>query len=816
LSRPSRFAPTSLLRLLDGEVPVLDTSALPGLSRAQRGEALDGWLSGLLAGALAGTPRPAPRRGTPPPPGDDGIALVAVGSLGRRELPPYGDLDLVLVHDARPEVAAIADALWYPIWDAGLRLDHSVRTVQEAVSVAATDVKAGLGLLDVRHVAGDAQLSATLRTATLASWRQNAGLLLPELRELRRARGRQVGELGFLLEPDLKEAYGGLREGQVLRALAAAQLADEPPSDAGDAYTFLLDVRDALRRSTGRPSDALVRQSQRPVAQELGLVTNGTPDDDVLLRQVSLAGRRLAFVADETWRRVDASMGRRPRSRYRRVRREPLAEGLVRQGDEVVLARDARPAADVGLVLRGAAAAARADLLLSPYTLKVLAVHAPPLPEPWPPEVRWSFLRLLASGRSAVPVLEQLDQEGLLARMLPEWDRVRSMPQRHPWHRFTVDRHLVEAAAAAAELTRDVDRPDLLLVGSLLHDIGKGWPGDHTDVGAAVIGEVAVRMGFSPPDVATLVAMVRHHLLLPDVATHRDLDDPLTVDRVVDAIEGDAALLQLLHALAQADGAATSSSAWSPWKAHLVAALVARVAARLGSATTPEPVLEPTAPQVTAPAPAIPGRTEPVTVGVEDVLDGQQVTFGAPDRPGLFSLCAGVLALNQLDVRAARVNVVDGRGTLVFAVRPRFGRAPVPEILADGVRAALEGTLPLADRLRQREQDYSQDGAAGAPPRVSWFDAEATGTTSLVEVRAADRAGLLYRLTAALAGAGLTVSSATAETLGADAVDAFYVCDTSGSPIDGGQRALAERALVAAAGGEAPDPAAIGKADAPS
>jgi [protein-PII] uridylyltransferase len=192
------------------------------------------------------------------------------------------------------------------------------------------------------------------------------------------------------------------------------------------------------------------------------------------------------------------------------------------------------------------------------------------------------------------------------------------------------------------------------------------------------------------------------------------------------------------------------------------------------------------------------------------------VTFGAPDRPGLFSLCAGVLALNQLDVRAARVNVADGHATLVFAVRPRFGRAPVPEILADGVRAALEGTLPLADRLRQREQDYSQDGAPGAPPRVSWFDAEATGVASLVEVRAADRTGLLYRLTAALAGAGLSVSSATVETLGADAVDAFYVGDSSGQPIGGGQRTRAEGALVAAARGEAPDPAAWGKADTPA
>src|SRR5215210_1458818 len=565
------------------------------MTRPERTAVVDDWLAGLLSDAVAGTPPPKQRRGGPPPrTGTEGIALVAVGSLGRREPPPYGDLDLVLVHDGRPEIAALADAVWYPIWDAGLRLDHSVRTVAEAVGVASTDVKAGLGLLDARLVAGDPELAARLRTATLASWRQSASRLLPGLRDLRRSRSRQLGELAFLLEPDLKEAYGGLREGQVLRAVAAAQLADEPGAEVEQAYALLLDVRDELRRRAGRATDVLVRQEQRPVAEALGLA-----DEDALLRQVSLAGRRLAFVADETWRRVDAALVRRPRGRYRRVRREPLAEGVVRQGDEVVLARDARPATDPGLLLRAAAAAARADVPLSPYTLKVLAVHTPPVPEPWPSEVRWSFLRLLASGRSAVAVLEQLDQEGLLARLVPEWDRVRSLPQRHPWHRFTVDRHLVEAAAAAAELTHDVDRPDLLLVGAFLHDIGKGWPGDHSVVGEPIAAGIADRMGFAPDDVATIGALVRHHLLLPDTATRRDIDDPATVERVATTLDGDLAVLQLLHALAQADGAATSASAWSPWKAHLVAALVARVQAKLGGAPmpAPEPLLHPTEPQ---------------------------------------------------------------------------------------------------------------------------------------------------------------------------------------------------------------------------
>ena len=784
-----------------------DLSGLPGMTRGERVAALDGWLGALLADAVAGTPPSRRRRGGPPPrTGSEGVALVAVGSLGRREPAPHGDLDLVLVHDDRPEIAAVADALWYPIWDAGLRLDHSVRSVTEAVGVAGTDVKAGLGLLDARLVAGDAELAASLRTATLAGWRQSAARLLPQLRDLRRDRARLVGELAFLLEPDLKEAYGGLREGQVLRAVAAAQLADEPGPEIERAYAFLLDVRDELRRRAGRATDVLVRQEQRPVAEALGLA-----DEDALLREVSLTGRRLAFVADETWRRVEAALVRRPRGRYRRVRREPLADGAVRQGDEVVLARDARPATDPGLLVRAAAAAARADVPLSPYTLKVLAVHAPPLPEPWPAEVRWSFLRLLAAGRPAVAVLEQLDQEGLLVRLLPEWEQVRSLPQRHPWHRYTVDRHLMEASAAAAELTRDVDRPDLLLVAALLHDIGKGWPGDHSVVGAPVAARIAARMGFADADVAVVAALVRHHLLLPDTATRRDIDDPATIDRVAATIGSDPVVLQLLHVLAQADGAATSTSAWSPWKAHLVAALVARVQARFGtsSAAEPQPVLEPTDPQVAAPMPG--ALSAAVTVGVEDVADGQQVTIGLPDRPGVFSLCAGVLALNQLDVRAAKLSVSSGWCTAVFAVRPRFGRPPVPQILADGVRAALDGTLPLAQRLRQREADYREDADRSAPPRISWHDAEVTGeATGIVEVRARDRAGLLHRLTAALAAEGLDVVSARVETLGADAVDCFYVCSPSESPLDAGQRARVEGSLAAAARGTSPEPVAAG------
>ena len=377
---------------------MLDLARCPTWTRAERVQVLDSWLGKLLDDAVAGTPPAKQRRGAPPPQtGTTGLALVAVGSLGRRELPPFGDLDLVLVHDGRPEIASVADALWYPVWDAGLRLDHSVRSIADAVGVASTDVKAGLGLLDARLVAGDADLAARLRTATLASWRQAASRCSPSC-----ATCAAGGPARSASSPSCSSPTSRRPTAACARARCSAP--SRPPSSATSPpprsrrRTPSCSTSATSCAGTGRPADVLVRQEQRPVADALGLA-----DEDALLREVSLAGRKLAFVADETWRRVESALVRRPRGRYRRIRREPLAEGVVRQGDEVVLAQGARPAADPGLLLRAAAAAARADLLLSPYTLKVLAVHSPPVPEPWPAELRWSFLRLLASGRSAVP-----------------------------------------------------------------------------------------------------------------------------------------------------------------------------------------------------------------------------------------------------------------------------------------------------------------------------------------------------------------------------------------------------------------------------
>src|SRR4051794_29581724 len=584
--------------------------------RAALVELYEGWLNGLFGD-----------RGP-------GLALVAVGALGRRDPAPGSDLDLVLVHDGRPDVGTIADQVWYPIWDTGIGLDHSVRTVEEATAVAKGDLKAALGLLDARHVAGDAELSQRLISATRAAWRAGASTRLPELRAVVEERARTAGEVAFLLEPDLKEGRGGLRDVHALHAAAVAQVADAPGPAVRSSYEVLLDVRGELHRRTAgsgrRTVDRLLMQEQDAVAAALDYA-----DADALMAAVSAAARTIAFASDTTWRRVATPsprrrlLGRRSAAPARR----PLADDVVEQDGEVVLARDATPVDDPVLVLRVAQAAAWAALPIAPHTLNRLRTECPPLPVPWPRAALDAFTGLLAAGPPVVPVFEALDQAELLTRLLPEWESVRSKPQRNSYHRFTVDRHLVEAAAAAGALTRRVGRPDLLLLGALLHDIGKGLPGDHTEVGMQVVAALGPRLGLVAEDTAVLVAMVEHHLLLPDVATRRDLDDPATAQAVADAV-GSAEVLELLHALTEADAAATGPAAWSSWKGQLIGELVRRTSALLsGTVAVVGTTLTP--------------RQEAMVEAGVLALDAEaeQVTVVAPDRPGLLSLSAGVLAL---------------------------------------------------------------------------------------------------------------------------------------------------------------------------
>ncbi|MEU6991321.1 [protein-PII] uridylyltransferase [Streptomyces sp. NPDC046465] len=811
-SGPSGYA-AARLRLLHEE----SRSGPP--RRSALADLTDDWLAGLFR---AGS---SPADSVP-----RGAALVAVGGYGRGELSPRSDLDLLLLHDGNAEgreVAALADRLWYPVWDLGLALDHSVRTPAEARRTAHEDLKVHLGLLDARHVAGDPGLTAALRTSVLADWRNQAVKRLPELRELCDERAERQGELSYLLEPDLKEARGGLRDATALRAVAASWLADAPREGLADARRHLLDVRDALHLSTGRATDRLALQEQDQVAAELGLL-----DADTLLRQVYEAARVVSYAGDVTWREVGRVLrARAGRPRLRTLlgggrgavaERSPLAEGVVEQDGEAVLARAARPERDPVLPLRAAAAAAQAGLPLSLHAVRRLAATARPLPTPWPAEAREQLVTLLGAGRPTVEVWEALEAEGLITRMLPDWERVRCRPQRNAVHTWTVDRHLVETAVRAAELTRRVGRPDLLLVAALLHDIGKGWPGDHSAAGEIIARDVAARIGFDGGDVAVVACLVRHHLLLVDTATRRDLDDPATVRGVAEAV-GSVRTLELLHALTEADALATGPAAWSAWRGALVADLVRRVAALLSgdeperaedAAPTAEqerlameafrtggPVLALRARAEGEAGAAQPNEAAEAAEAAEPL--GVELVVAVPDQPGALSAVAGVLALHRLAVRTAELREVtlpsgvESSSVLLLSwrVAAEYGSMPqAARLRADLVRA-LDGSLDIEARLAEREAAYPRRRGTVAPAARVTVAPAGSRLATVIEVRAQDAPGLLRRIGRALEAVGVVVRSAHVSTLGANAVDAFYVTGVDGVPLEGERAAEVARVV---------------------
>ncbi len=719
-----------------------------------------------------------------------GLTLIAVGGYGRGE-PAFGsDLDLVLLHNGRrkKDVSAIADAIWYPLWDAGIGLDHSVRTIDEAVTVSDTDLKAALGLLDARTVAGDPEFTATLLDRVRARWRAHAPRRLPELGEAVAERTRRNGEVAFLVEPDLKESRGGIRDVLALRALATAWVAESPPERVLAAYRVLLDIRGEVRRlAHGRAQDRLLLQDGEAVAAALGY-----PDSMALAHAVADAGRTISWTWDTTWYRVEAGLRSRRHRRLRRPIRAPLDAGVVEQDGEVQLARNADPASDPVLVLRAATAAARAGIPLGRYAVDRLARESAPMPVPWPAVARDTLISLLATGDAAISVLESLDQVGILCRLLPEWAAVRSKPQRNPYHRYTVDRHLMEAAARAANYTRHVDRPDLLLLGALLHDIGKGYPGDHTEAGIAVVGELAPRLGFPPDDVAVLVDMVRYHLLLSETATHRDIDDIATISAVATVV-GSVRVLTLLYALTESDSRATGPTAWNAWKARLVGDLVERARACLGGQPVPvPPVLDDRQRSLLA-TPVVPAL-HVNTLPDESMFEIVMVTA---DQAGLLAAAAGVLALARLDVKRASARSGDGRGLLQAAVAAPPGHLPDAGRLLADLKAVLDGRLDLAAKLAGRERAYAgvKQWTTPGPPQVAFDD---SGSITVIEVRAPDQAGVLYRIAQALFRVGLDVRTAIVATIGLDVVDAFYVQEPDGSPVtDPGRRNQVTEAILA-------------------
>lgn len=720
-----------------------------------------------------------------------GMALVAVGGYGRGHLSPGSDVDLLLLRSAAERVAADAfERVLYPLWDARLRVGHALRTPHECVAESRGRPDVLASMLTPRLLAGDPALAGEAGRGVRSLAEEDRGAFVAALGTWFRERGADPGPVDHTIEPDLKQGQGGLRDLHILTLLARdgpadpvddafalpGLLSEEEARWAHDAAGLLLRTREALQRLTGGEANRLLAEHHDAVAAALGIASDGDGWEprDVLVRELCRHGRRVRLL-------VEAALAR---------------------------AEDADPAA--------------------PSFGAALEDDGPPAAS-GDGGPRSRLLSLLASDEGG-RALERLDARGSLAPMLPEWEGVRGRPQRDPYHRYPVDVHLTEAVAHARRLLRDPGDPFLaeaarmvrdaegeasLLLGALLHDIGKVGRGSHVTNGVDAAGRALDRMGAAPALRDDVLFLVGEHLLLSHVATRRDLQDEDLILHVAARI-GDERRLALLYLLTVADAHATGPVASTPWRMGLVKELVAKVgraferglmdvdrAAQLASAERAfrEALGSQRSDEVEAflasappayllwaqPADAprdlrlVRPRPAPEEARV-DVRPGPSpgtwlVMVGAVDRLGLLAGISGALSLAGLSIVSARAfTTEDGLALDAFVVRGTHEddlAAERGERFEELLRSALTGEVDLSERLRAAH-GHRRPGARSVPVSVR-MDHGASDFTTVVEVEAPDRVGLLYDLARSLGEEGVDVHSAKVATYGSRVLDVFYV-----------------------------------------
>ena len=724
--------------------------------------------------------------------GGAGFAVIAVGGYGRREQCRHSDIDLMLLVEGRPPESVTG--MLYPLWDAALKVGHSVRSVNEAMEAARQNVETLTALFDARLVSGDAELFARFVRARRKLARAQRRELERELAARRSALVER--ERWQLQEPDVKNGRGGLRSLQAVHWLEAAEAlaaGDEPPALApplAEAHETLLATRNALHALSDRPNDRFRHDLAGPVAAWLG-VDPGT------------WGKRLLAAM----RVVDAAAAER------------LAQSPPRSGVARWLPRRRRAVS--GVDMKGAT----------------------------------DLERLIDALRNSGPErLDPLPPSEWLTRLLPEWEALRCVPHIAPFHRHPVDVHcwrtVDEALYAMRHDEDDTATPAVaahlaereVLLSALLHDIGKGHEGDHSEVGAVIVERFASRAGLDPGATRRLSNAAAMHLLLPAVATRRDISDPQVIQETATQV-GDAHTLHLLYLISVADARASGPDVWGAWKAQLMRQLYLRVLDVL-SADEPDAatatvarrqrVIEALAgthaeSEVLAHLDQLPPN---YLLGASAEMIGQHLTMireaaggtavrrdraGAvdrltlvtPDHPGILSRVAGTLAVHNASVLGGSAFTRDDDVAIeVMHVNDGLGHEIDDrrwQRILEAVRQALAGEFPIDERLAETRRTYH------AVPRVPiettvHVDNSGSDRYSIVEVGTSDRLGLLYAITRALHDLALDIHLAKVDTLGAEVVDAFYVLRENGRRIEGADEIerVARRVKEAVAALDAP------------
>lgn len=790
-------------------------------------------------------------------------AVVAQGGYGRDELNPFSDIDILFLYGWRagPYVEFVTERILYPLWDAGLTVGHATRTVTECARHARGDHVIQTALLDARRVCGDERLYRDLERVV---WRQLNGNARERFVETKMSehdqRHQRYGESVFLLEPDIKEGQGGLRDIHTSMWIArakcgAVKLHDLPKTgllEARDAAAlergrdFLWRTRNELHFLAGRHQDRLTFESQEQAARGLGYDGEGKLSEvETFMRDYYLHAEEVSRLSSLVIHRSvdhDPSQRRKPRPG------RDLRPGVRIAGRTLAVAASNGGHRGPGEILELFADLQRYRLELGQDSREIVRARV----ETMAGELAGStgancaWLGILRGNEWIYETLLEMHRTGVLDALIPEFGRVRCMALHDLYHIYTVDQHLMRAVKEferlrsgefeaslprLSQLAREVERPEILILGILFHDIGKGQGGGHSELGRVMALEAAARMGLNEDEQDLLAFLVLHHLLLTTIAFRRDIQDEKTVMDLADTM-GTAENLKALYVLTYSDMKAVGPEVWTNWKAALldelfnrtldvleerekgesgqpdqdlkVQRIQDRLVAQLGAEHPVEELRRdfieamPRRYFLTTPEEDMPFhyrllqrlRDEPFLAAVFHHPEHgySEVAICAHDQPGLFASIAGVFAAMELNVLSARISTRrDGLIVDVFRISHQ-GRA---EVVMDAgkwsrmelqLQRVLSGKTDVAEMVGRSRSSLSRRPAVKASTQVRWDNA-ASDDFTIVEVYTRDRPGVLFSITYLLSKLEVSVHLAKISTDVDRVADVFYVVDGDGRKI---------------------------------
>lgn len=841
---------------LTSNVEFLRAAHLGGASGQQSVQAYAAFMDGFLATLYRLAVDDAKREGLTPGP----LVLVALGGYGRGELHPLSDLDLMLIYDGEmgPYVQRVTQGLLYALWDLGLQVGHAVRSLPDCLAMARTDFPSRTSMQQARFLVGDRRLFNRFRKVLAENVYQKdfAQFLETTLTE-RDQRYRKFGGSPYMGEPNIKESAGGLRDihtamwltstkfgTRTLRELADKRLITAREQKAADeALTFLWRVRNELHFLSGHKNDVLSRDIQPQIAKNFGY----TADElslpvEKFMRDYYLHARVIHRVSRRLIARCRETLSRRA-TVQRRLRQEALADGLIVIDEHIRLAHpDGRAFREEPLrLLKVFWHSHQLGFELGIDVERAVEDSLDLIDDAFraSPAARDLFLGICRNWGRVAQTLREIHELGVLGRYMPEWGALTCLVQYDVYHKFTADQHSLiavqnlEALAPGqsadsegnAQVVSELERPDLLMMGMLLHDIGKAKGHGHAAKGIPLIEALTARMGLPSADADKVILLVAHHLTMSHIAQRRDIDDPKTVESLAEVCRTPERL-RMLYLLTCADMRAVGPGVMTGWQAQILWDLYARTLARITGGQRERPSREAVAQRVWETMGGVGARTavtahlallsdrylataSPQRVAAhvrlldrlaeEGVLatelfhhpdlGSSELVVATRDVPGLFSLIAGSLAAQGINILSAQIHTrADGIVIDTFQVNDPFGEAVTEEArwrrTLEALRRVLRGEASVEDLLaRRRAVHQGGEGGVAGPPKIT-LDNQLSDSHTVLEVKCPDRVGLLYVITRTLSAHGLDIASARIATEIDQAYDTFYLTDRRGRRLE--------------------------------